>query len=469
MLKTAILICLNLFQIVCYSQQSIISVQSFDYIWQNKLLTESTGSEVNILLKEEYKRAIEKSFLAALQQRWKTEISPFTLKVKSFSLLSFSPTPKFNTKLKEKQPGTWYLFLQMFADGNAEFHNEDGSIGTPIYTKIKIVSAGDSVIFERNLTVKMNIEKAPSDQVVLERLKAHPSNYLKAFDSIAVWLFQPENITKKDVWLKPACVFMERNQESPTITRLIFENSDTMIHQLTQPQYLFQTTGPTFTKQASNKNAGGNTASGAVTLFTGISINKVKINEYAASFPFKEDDGTVYNCIVNYAEKESSVREREKTVGSDGSKSYSLKSGAYSLSERRTDSQYVNIITRGTDTVANFTIHFTRNANNRSHYKQLWDGIDSASIIDLPDEWNNKSEEDNIMVRVTAADKVFYMETKEENNVKVFYIQDKPALIMYGKLLPSTARVLQPVSALDLKICTMLASLPYAYFNYSAL
>ncbi len=119
--------------------------------------------------------------------------------------------------------------------------------------------------------------------------------------------------------------------------------------------------------------------------------------------------------------------------------------------------------------MANFTIHFIRNANNRSYYKQLWDGIDSASIIDLPDEWNNKSEEDNIMVRVTAADEVFYMKTNEENNVKAFYIQDKPALIMYGKLLPSTARVLQPVSALDLKICTMLASLPYAYFNYSAL
>lgn len=288
-LKTAILICLNLFQIVCYSQQSIISVQSFDFVWQNKLLTESTGSGV-----------------------WKTEISPFSLKVKSFPLLSFSPTPKFSTKLKEKQPGTWYLFLQMFADGNAVFYNEDGSVGTPVYTKCKIVSAGDSVVFERNLTVKMNIEKAAPDQVVLERLNAHPSYFVKAFDSIATWLFQPENTLQKVVWLKPACVFMERNQESPTITRLIFENSDTMIHQLTQPQYLFQTTGPTFTKKASNKNAGGNTFSGAVTLFTGISVNKVKINEYAANFPFKEDDGTVYNCIVNYAEKESSVRERKK-------------------------------------------------------------------------------------------------------------------------------------------------------------
>ncbi|ULQ50938.1 hypothetical protein [Flavihumibacter fluvii] len=469
MIKTAILICLSLLQIVCYSQQPVISVQSFEYIWQKKLTPESVGNQVNILLPEDNKRVVENSFANAIRQRWNTEISPLKLTVKSFSSLTFSNTPKFNTKLKEKQPGTWYMFLQLFDDGGTVFYNEDGSLATPLQLKCKVVSFNDSVVFERILTVKMNIEKAPSDQVVLERLKAHPVHFIQSFDSLAAWLFQPENITRKEVWLKPACVYTLRKPASQPITQLLYEYNDSIVHHLTQPQFLFHSSGPAYTDKASHNNAGGNTVSGAITLFTGISIKKARVFEYTANFLFREDDNTAYNCIINYAERESSEREREKMVNSDGSKTYSLKSGAYTLAERRTDSQYLQVITRNADTTATFTISYRRDANARSFYKQMWDGMDSSTIIDLPAEWNNRSEEDDLIVRVKTAGHGFYMKTKEENTVKEFYINDTPALIIYGKTRPSKALLLQPVSVGDLKLCTILASLPYAYFNYSAL
>ena len=62
------------------------------------------------------------------------------------------------------------------------------------------------------MQVNLYREKAPPDQVVLTKIPAYPASFIKAFDSIATWLFQPEMVSNKSVWLKPACVFTETKE-----------------------------------------------------------------------------------------------------------------------------------------------------------------------------------------------------------------------------------------------------------------
>ena len=202
-------------------------------------------------------------------------------------------------------------------------------------------------------------------------------------------------------------------------------------------------------------------------MFTGINFNKARVFEYIADFPFEEGD-SIYHCIINYAERETAERTREKTRNSDGSKSYSVNSGSYELIERRTDSGFINVITLGTDTLATFGITYISNANERSSYKQYWDGSDSSTIVSLPKKWNITWEEDNVSIAGRMGTNTFLMKTAREMNMKEFYIDDHLVLIMLGKTVPAKALLFQPVSVRQLKMFTMLASLPYRHFNYSA-
>ena len=456
-------------------QQPVLSVQNFEYIWQ-KDVTSGSGKGQLIPSGDEAKHSIEKSFSRAIQQRWNVEVPEMILSVKPLPLFSLSNSPKFNTKLKDKQSGTWYLFLQIFDTGNPFiYYNEDDSIATTLELKCRLVSFNDSVILARTLLVKMNKEKAPPDQVVLKRLPAYPSYFVNAFDSIATWMFQQDNVNEKDLWLKPACVFSETKFEQEPLTQLEFKSENDSIDHLTEPQFSFHTPGPTYTKTKSKKNIGGNMATGIITTFTGFGSDKVRLYEYNADFPFEMKDSTVYHCVMHYAERETAERERTKGDNADASdnsysvngKSYSIKTGSYRIMERRIDSSFINVITLGNDTLATYRISYVK-AEEYKSYTHLWDGSDSSTIITLPQEWNNIKEDDNVIIYGKTGDNSFLMKTTNENTASEFYIDEKLAMIMYGGSKPAEAKIFQPVSEQLLKIFTILSSLSYAYFNYTA-
>ncbi len=447
-------------------QQPRLSVQSFEYIWQKDVNNGLGKQQVIIPSGDKAKRSIEKSFANAVHERWNIDVPSISLSVKPLGILSNHP--KFNTKLKDKQTGTWYLFLQIFDKGNSLiYYNGDGSLATRLELKCRLVSGfNDSVILDRTLLIKMNKEKAPPDQLVLEKLPAYPSSFIKAFDSIATWLFQPEAVNEKDLWLKPACVFTEAKTGKEPVAQLTFESDDKSIHLIPQPSFSFHRSDPVYKKIDAKKNAGGNTASGVLTLFTGISVNKARAFEYKADFSYNENDST-YHCVINYAEKETAEREREKVKNTDGSKSYSLKSGAYILTERRTDSNLSNVIMLGDDTLATFGITYISAANELNSYNRFWDGSDSTTIITLPEEWNNGKADDNVRVSGKLEGTPFFMRTSKQNIAKEFYLNNQLVLIIYGKGAPAKAILFQLLPVRQLKLITIFSSLPYPYFNYS--
>jgi hypothetical protein len=449
------------------AQRPILSVQSFEYIWQKNQGTVVTH-RIIIPSGDSAKHSIQNSFARAIQQRWDIEIPDLSLSARPLSLFSFSP--KLNTKLKDKQANTWYLFLQVFDKGNSFFYdNDEDSLATTLELKCRLISGtNDSVILDRGLTVNIYKEPAPPDQVVLTKLPSYPAYFIQSFDSIAAWLFQPDEVNEKNIRLKPACVFMKTNTDTKPATQLVFESDHDNIVHLTEPLFSLHTPGPSYAKTKSIRNTGGNLATGAITLFSGVHINKERVFEYNADFPFEMKDSTAYHCVIHYAEHESAEREREKTTDNNGGKVYSMSSGSYNMNERHIDSSFLQVITLGTDTLATFHIVFKPGENEQSSYIRLWDGNDSTTIISLPKEWIDKKTTDNVILSGKIGDEAFLMHTSNELTAKEFFINGQPAMIMYGKAVPAKALLFQPLSEQQVKLFTIMSAVPYAYFNYTS-
>jgi hypothetical protein len=446
------------------SQQPVLSVQRFEYICQPN--TDVIFEKIVFASYDTIKKKIERSFAKAIQQRWNVTMPETRLSVKPMPLFSWSGVPRFNTKLKDKQPGVWYLFLQILDRSGSPFDDTDSSETAELELKCKLINgSNDSVILDRDLFVTIYKTILPKDQVILTKLLAYPADFINAFDSIATWLFQPEYEIRKSLWLKPACVFIDAKIPAEPIKQLQFKSNNEQIELLTEPGLLFQTQGPEYKKTDVHHNTGGNIATGAVSIFTGVNLNKAKVNEYAADFAFEEKDST-YHCTINYAERVVAERRREKVKDSDGGTSYSLSSKSYMLDARRVIPGYSNAITLNNDTLAVFEINYKTNAKERYNYTRFWNGTDSATITILPNEWNNKTEDDNVTITGKIEDSSFIMKTANETMRKEFYINDKLVMIVYGKKYPSKALLFQPLSARQLKAFTILSALPYSYFNY---
>lgn len=445
------------------AQQPVLSVQSFEYIKDDN---PGGGKHwLNIPEAASIKDSIRKSFSAAIYQRWKIAMPEISLSVKPLGLFSFEP--KFNTKLKDKQPGTWYLFFQLYSQDNPASFFDDNSdnLTAMLRLKCRIINGDDdALILDRDLTIKLYTQPAPAGQVVLTKLPAYPAAFANAFDSIATWLFDPLAENEKTIRLKPACIFSQPDYTGELLAELTFASDDKNIELLTQPSFSFYTPGPSYTLVKDKKNIGGNTATGALSLFTGVKFSKAKLKEYSADFPFETGTDT-FHCIINYAELESADRERIKESGTDGYNSYHLESGEYSFANRRTDSGFVNVIKHVEDTIATFKLAYLPK-NLRSLYKQLWDGVDSATVIPLPKEWNNNREDYNVLLKGTIGEDSFTMQSVNERAIKNFFVNGRLALTVYGKKLPAKALLFKQLSQEQLKLFTILSSLPYGYFNY---
>jgi hypothetical protein len=212
-----------------------------------------------------------------------------------------------------------------------------------------------------------------------------------------------------------------------------------------------------------DKNKVGNTANGVVTLFTGIRTNRRKVFTYRADLPFEEAD-SVYHCVVNYKEEEISEQSRDREKH-NGSKSYSMSSTDFAFLGRYPDPGLLSMVILGRDTVATFRISYPKQPVAHIEYKQMWDGRDSSTITGMPAGWNNKEEVTDVEVSGEIDHEPFTMKTSMGMRVKEFYIKDKLRAQLQGINQPTSGYIFHPTSTRELKLFTILASLPYPYFN----
>jgi hypothetical protein len=217
--------------------------------------------------------------------------------------------------------------------------------------------------------------------------------------------------------LKRAYVFSEPGSNDQPLAQLEFASDDTSVPLLTPQLFSFKTPGPSYRKLTNKKNIGGNTATGALTLFTGVDFGKSKVNKYSADFPFVTDSDS-FHCIINYWEMEVAERKRTEEKEPNGHHSYGLESGAYNFAQRGTDSTFINAITLGADTITSFTITYV--PNEQRNYTRLWDGTDTSTVMPLLKEWNNTRAISNVFIKGTMYGKAFIMQSSRERAIKNF-------------------------------------------------
>lgn len=458
-----LLIAFTLLSFVCNSQ-TVLDVKTFEYIWQNdySITTQSKVDRVIIADNDSAKTLIKNSFGKALQQRWNVAMPDVSLSVKKLPVLSFRV--KFKTTLKDKEPGKWYLFLQVYDMGNSGAFNFNGSeLFSTLNIKCRIIAGqNDSLILDKEMVVSIYNESPPPDQALLKKLAVYPMSFVHAFDSIATWLFAPGSITERSLTLKPACAFQQAATKNGSVKELQFKNDNESIQLLTSPAFTFHTGQTTYQKTDTKRNFGGNAVSGALTIFTGLSTNKSRKFLYNADFPFEEDSNT-YHCSIHYEEEETKDFVRVKNED----RSFTTKSTSYAFSGRHIEPGFLHIITIGTDTLATFRIEFSKKVNTAAAYDKMWDGGDSTTVTFLPPAWNNNDDEANVTITGTIAGDPFAMKMQGNTGVKEIFINDRSVMLVVGNNKPVRAQLFQSLSDRQLKIFTILSSLPYTYFNVS--
>ena len=437
------------------SQQPVLVVKSFEYIGQRDF---SANDSAKVLIKN--------SFARAIHDRWDMvmpEVSISAGPSPRFNPLTWAVTgqstspPKFDTRLKDKKPGNWYLFLQVLETQDYSNALDERTFYTILNLKCRLINGTDgSLILDRHLRVDIRKEPAPADQSLLIRVAAYPPSFVMAFDSVAKWVFQPKPVNHKSIILKPACVFPELAIKGQPFTPLSFKSDNEDIHHLSAPAFSFHTSGPTHQRIAADLNKVGNIAGSALTIVTGLHSSKTKSLLYKADLTFTEAD-SIYHCYIGYVEKEIVYQQRT------GTNSFLLTTTDSQLS-RDTDSTFLNVVTLGEETLDTFSIgHIAYIAPSK--YNKMWDGNDSTTIMALPPEWNNKKNEISVVLKGNVEGNSFSMKTSKNARIKEFYINDQLVTIMQGKDKPTRALVFHPISTHQLKLFTILSSVPYAEFN----
>ncbi len=461
-LFTMIACCLVLLCQPAYSQERKLEIKRFEYSW-----THPPGTARAIILQEAaYQKQVAAFLAKALAAHYNVEVSTPELSVKKLN--AFALAPRFRTELKELQSGTLYAFVQFFEQFAVQSGFNDGNpeLFSKMEVKCRVLDGADgSVILNRDITFSLLRERAPAGQVLLEQMCSTPEAYVSAFDSMTARMLDTSDIASRDLIVPAACVFTGKWLPDSSLAQLEFVSSRTSIRHMGEPPFSLYPTQHRFIKTKERRNRGGNIASGAVSLVTGVGFNKSKSADYEAVFPFAEA-GDSFQCVIHYRERVTAERSIETTRDSDGSKWRSVDAVSdYGYAERNVNREEYQYIVLKADTLARFTLEYTPFPREHLQYSQYWNGTDTATRGPLPQKWNNHSEDVSLTVWGKLRDIPFRMQTSSELQVKHFYMEEQLVLVMVGKDFPVRALQYRSLTPEQLKAFTMLASLPYSYFQ----
>jgi hypothetical protein len=443
------------------SQRPVIEVRSFDYIWQRDgnngyvyLFGYYNGATIVLAQDDSINNSIRNRFVKAIQNRWGAEVTETSMTVKPISAFaSPNSSPKFKTKLRDKEPGKWYLFLQIYEKPDLCLNpNTEQELFTKLQLKCHLVDgSSDSIILDRTLNIVMFKEPAPPDENELVRLPAYPVSFVSSFDSIAKWLFQPDTISLKYLFVKPACLYEEIPLRDVPVARLDFDHDSSDICLLTEPGFSFYTPMPLITTINVNKNIAGNILMGGLTFFTGIPTVQEKTTYFQSDFVFDPGGDSPFHCFIFFGEKET----KDIYINPDNSVNFDNSPHL----TRFINPDFGHVITLQKDTLVRFTIKYI-NDSVSAQATRFWDGTDSSTIAPLPGNWKNKRQGIDVVVNGILYGEPFTMKTYGGARVKEFFIHDKPVAIFFGRNEPAKAYLYQPFPQLTVEMFTILSSLP---------
>jgi len=435
-----------------------VEVASIEYVWEKdrRAATMGTLSRVVFMAETSYQLWFKKNVVNAIRSCWQIE-NDFSITYRQLS--GFSETPKFKTRLKDKDPSKIYLFLQLF--DKADYYNISFDTATSGILKVnyQLISGKDnSVLANKFFTVKLLRLPTPAGQLPLVRLVGHPRDFINGLDTILAWCFKDSVAHDRDILLKPAVVFDSTAHEKQPVASLDYTHGGGKIMVKNKPEFEITIMDATARQTGKRKNVGSNSVAGALTLLTGIETNKTRSYYFESDHPFS-DGKQLFHCIMYYIEEEGSERRRIKH--DDGSRS--MERGDFVYLGRRVNTNAKNSIVVTGDTICNFFMSFN---SHRPQHTKMWNGDDSTTIVPLPLTWNN-NKINEIQLSGELLNNKFTLETSNDGVLKKFTINDKIVAVISGRPVPEKITLYSEVDKMTLKIFTILSLISDNYRNYN--
>jgi hypothetical protein len=317
------------------------------------------------------------------------------------------------------------------------------------------------------MRVLLEKETAPPDQYVLYRVPSTPASFLQAFDSAVHKFFEPAAVSTLRFDVKPACLFIRDSVASQIRQRIRFENDENTVRSLDGEGFSWTLGSIRNEKIGRVSKAGSNIMGGVLTNLTGIGTERVSLTRHLATIEMLEPKNPdPYTFKLFYLEEERTSRERVKNVSSTGAKSYSIETSDAGFS-RYIDPEATSVLTLGNDTIARFRIRNGRSAEFNDPYTEMWDGMDSASVIPMPDTWANGGNYNSIYLRGTLYGKSLVMQNmKDGNQLDAYYDSVHVATLRVTGDRPRNGVLYKAnIPPQVMKAMAMFTCLPYSYFR----
>jgi hypothetical protein len=444
------------------AQERVMVVRNFEYVKSADLDDKSPVPAVtrHLVQTDSLRAYFNKTMIEAMDQKWGVKLDLKDFYVRGVGM--YATEPKFKTDIKDRDPAKWYLFMQLYDRGRYVYGNttEQESFGA-FRIRCKVLSgAGDSVIFSRDLDVKFFTHRLGDDQVPALRLGVYPSEFKRMADSITKWvLMEGEERSSRELVLKPACLFTGKPYPATAVKEREVSKQDWGIiidaeHAISIKPLLSETA-----KGRIHRNIGGNIATGAITLLTGIGTSKQRSVSYEQHFPF-DVDGKAHHVYIRFKVLEGGDVGR----GQDGT-GYTMNSTDYSTTGRSLEKGEENELLEDSIRVMKFSLAFIAEPDTNLNRFRAWDGKDSSSIFDLSEGLHDADPMTNIEARGDFEGKPFILRSYVRTGYKIVFLEDRVAIMFKGKRWPERVWTYQELPDRTIRLFALLAMIPYGEYR----
>ena len=472
-------------------EKQLIRVEKMDYVYYPFIAESIDGSQSmanrRVLLASDTVVAnrIQESIRLAINNRWNATLLEPNLVVDEIDMVF--RTGKFKTKLKNKIPGNWHLFFQVYDNGpypitdekksflsnmfypNQTFESLDYKPYNLRFKALIIDGSTGSEVFSHEMLLELQRTAVPDGQILLRRLPALTESFLEAIDKAVNVFFSSNPPQKLTLNVTPACLFLDVDKTLEGAQKLNFVTQNDSIIELLQLKQKWTVNNFQNKKTKRVNHFGDNLFNSSLTLFTGISTDKIREKAYEANLGFVDmTDNSKYFCSIAYTIETREEKFRESFRDSDGQKSYSNYLSGNQYSSIILDPNKKIYIIREKDTIGSLKIRTKNQFEKTKHFSQSWDGTNESSLSPIPENWNNAYADPNIhpsyyILEGELATIPFVIEKSKEGNQLDIEIknQEVATFKIYNNLAVTGLLYSNSIDEKIFEVLIMLSSLPF--------
>ncbi|MCU0395871.1 MAG: hypothetical protein MUF29_08170 [Chitinophagaceae bacterium] len=359
----------------------------------------SPAERVVFALNDSLARQMSGSIVAAINRQWGCSLPNEGMAVeKGGGLLGTGG--KFKPKTRKLEPDKIHVFMRVtdFGQGGTTgflYHltgtQPEQEVPYLITLECKAFQgSGGEEVFSRTMQLELRKKPVPPGQYALRRVPALPKHFVQAFDSAVRRFFTMADPGSLSLNVDPVCLWVEDSVARQVRRPIRFEGDGSVVRLAENPGMEWTLGRPETRKMGRVDKTGANLLGSALTMFTGVGSEKVRVTRHLASLPMQaKEQPEPYVFHIPYLEEERESRERVRTPSGTGTTTSVQTTGDRSL-ERYIDREQAAWLMLGADTIARFRLDYGKSAQFSNLFRECWNGSDTATRVPMPAAWSNQ-------------------------------------------------------------------------------